>query len=79
MITPECISKTISYVNTHITYIHVISGFRHKVDENFALLGYYADSGGNLINFQTHCVQPEGHSSHHLHILQVSLWYTKIC
>jgi hypothetical protein len=52
MFTAECISKTISYFNTHITYIHMISGFCHKGDENFALLGYYAASGGNLINYQ---------------------------
>jgi len=38
--------------HTHITYIHMVSGFRHKVDENFALPGYYAASGGTLINYQ---------------------------
>ena len=51
MFTVECISKTISYFNTHITYIHMISGFHHKVDDNCALVGYYAASGGNLINY----------------------------
>jgi hypothetical protein len=28
---------------------HVISGFRRKVDENCALLGYYAASSGNSL------------------------------
>jgi hypothetical protein len=30
----------------------MISGFRHKADENFALVRYYAASSGNLINYQ---------------------------
>ena len=28
----------------------VISGFRREVDENCALLGYYAASSGNFVN-----------------------------
>jgi hypothetical protein len=33
------------------TWCHscVISGFRHEVDENCALLGYYAASSGNFL------------------------------
>jgi len=27
----------------------MISGFRHEVDENCALLGYYAASSGNFL------------------------------
>jgi len=26
----------------------MISGFRHNVDENYAILGYYAASSGNF-------------------------------
>jgi len=29
--------------------LEVISGFRHEVDENCALLGYYAASSGNFV------------------------------
>ena len=33
--------------------VHVISGFRHEVDEIFTLLGYYAArSGSSLPTFQ---------------------------
>ena len=27
----------------------VISGFRHEIDENYAILGYCAESSGNII------------------------------
>jgi len=34
----------------HLIFLCVISGFRHKVDENCALLGiYYAPSSGNFL------------------------------
>ena len=39
---------------TH-SYLCVITGFRHKVDENCTLLGYYAASGGNYRRFGTTC------------------------
>jgi len=35
--------------NITCTKKHVISGFRHEVPENFALLGYYAASSGNSL------------------------------
>jgi len=38
----------------------VISGFRHQVDKNCALLGYYAASSGNLLpTFQENSIGPE--------------------
>jgi hypothetical protein len=46
----------------------VISGYRHEVDENCDLLGYYAVSSGNLMAICTHHYSlrknPEDRSSH---------------
>jgi len=37
----------------------MIPGFQHKVDENRALLGYYAASGGNFLQmFQDNLLVP---------------------
>jgi len=33
-----------------LVLFRVISGFRHEVDENYALLGYYAASGGDFLS-----------------------------
>ena len=33
--------------NTRVT--HVISGFRREADDNYALLGYYAESSVNFL------------------------------
>jgi hypothetical protein len=43
--------------------ILVISGFRHEVDENCALVGYYAASSGNFLptfrdNVRSHLLDP---------------------
>jgi hypothetical protein len=40
---------TIWYVELGCLYSCVVSGFRHEVDENCALLGYYAASSGNSL------------------------------
>jgi hypothetical protein len=57
-----------------ITTIYVISGFRREADENCALLGYYAASGGGPIGCPETSVRNhhyslrnnlEGRSSHH--------------
>ena len=39
----------VSTYNFNIQWIGVISGFHREVDENRALLGYYAASSGNFL------------------------------
>jgi hypothetical protein len=42
-----CITQCVTKSNTLSKY--VISGFRREVDENCALVGYYAASGGSFL------------------------------